>query len=84
MDDENIPIKDDIMFFLYEVMFPCVNAWDGDVFMWDYCENIWEHITLGHVNMMPHMSNGAMSPMPHHYPSTSKSHMHDVVHHKGH
>ncbi len=35
MGDENIPIKDDIMFFLYEVMFAYVNAWEGDVFVWD-------------------------------------------------
>jgi hypothetical protein len=36
MDDDNIPIKDDIMFFLYDVMFPYVNTWEGDVFVWEH------------------------------------------------
>ncbi len=71
MDDDNIPIKDDIMFFLYDVMFPYVNTWEGDVFVWEHVKTFgntspWAMWTSCHACQMAQCCPCHITVFPHH------------------
>jgi hypothetical protein len=61
------------MFFVYDVMFPYVNTWEGDVFMWDHVKTFgntspWAsehhamHVKMAqchpcHITILPHQNH---------------------------